>query len=44
MLKDTGHDYGPICRVEGGIRSTVVVRWTAGQNVERLTMYQGHDS
>ena len=27
-----------------GIRGTVVVRWTAGQQVERAILRQGHDS
>ena len=28
----------------GGIRGTVVTRWTAGQQVERSILHQGHDS
>ena len=28
----------------GGIRSTVVVRWTVGQQVGRSILQQGHDS
>ena len=27
-----------------GIRGTVVVRWTAGQQVERSILRQGHDT
>ena len=27
-----------------GVRSTVVARWTACQQVERLILHQGHDS
>ena len=33
-----------ILRFVGGIRSTVITRWTAGQQVERSTLHQGHDS
>ena len=29
---------------EGGVRSTVVDRWTAGQHVKRSILHQGHDS
>ena len=28
----------------GGIRSSVIVHWTAGQQVEQATVHQGHDS
>ena len=28
----------------GGIRSTVVARWTAGQQLERAILHQGHVS
>ena len=28
----------------GGIHSSVVARWTAGQQVEWLILHQGHDS
>ena len=28
----------------GGARVTVVARWTAGQEVERAILHQGHDS
>ena len=28
----------------GGIRGTVVVRWTAGQQVKQAILRQGHDS
>ena len=30
--------------LHGGIRGTVVAHWTAGQQVERLILRQGHDS
>ena len=30
--------------VRGGIRGTVVARWTAVQQVERSILRQGHDS
>ena len=29
---------------EGGIRSTMVARWTADQKVKRSILHQGHDS
>ena len=29
---------------KGGVRCTVVARWTAGQHVERSILRQGHDS
>ena len=28
----------------GNVRSIVVARWSAGQQVERLILHQGHDS
>ena len=34
----------PVYAVLGGIRGTVVARWTAGQLVERSILHQGHDS
>ena len=36
---DDGDDDG-----DGSIRSTVVVHWTAGEQVERSYLHQGHDS
>ena len=30
--------------VAGGIRSTVVVHWTAAQHAKPLILYKGHDS
>ena len=33
-----------LCYVVGGVRIPVVVRWTAGQQVERLILRLGHDS
>ena len=30
--------------LKGGIRGTVVARWTSGQQVERSILRQGHDS
>ena len=31
-------------QVSGGIRGTVVARWTAGQQVERSILREGNDS
>ena len=31
-------------RERGGVRSTVIARWTAGQQDERSILHQGHDS
>ena len=39
----TGKDDGMII-LRGGIRGTVVVRWTAGQQVEYSVLYQGRES
>ena len=33
-----------LCQQLGGVRSSVVARWSAGQQVERLIIHQGHDS
>ena len=30
--------------VSGGIRSSVVARWTSGQQAERSILHQGHDA
>ena len=41
MLKLLDYIISKMC---GGIRGTVVVRWTAGQQVSRSILRQGHDS
>ena len=31
-------------KIERGVRSTVVARWTSGQQVKRLIQHKGHNS
>ena len=33
-----------VYQIQGDIRGTVVARWTAGQQVERSILHQGHGS
>ena len=45
MFNYTSHDYGHMSHLEdiGGIRGTVVARWTAGRQIERCVLHQVHD-